>query len=71
MLNFDEGVAFWFDEIGVNTIPVDSSNKIPTIATWKDYQDSPISEEKLNEWIIRKKFTEGIAVIAGKIWRGP
>ena len=60
---------FWYYKIGCNVIGVDSKTKKP-IDMWKTYQEEPISD-KLHEK--RKKegcYDKGIAIIAGKIWRG-
>jgi hypothetical protein len=61
---------FWHYIIGCNVIGVNSKTKRP-FGNWKPYQNESISDE-LHEK--RKKegyYDKGIAVITGKIWRGP
>ena len=41
-----------------------------TFVEWKQYQDSPISEEQLNKWKQENAFKDGMAVITGRVWRG-
>src|SRR6185437_14163853 len=60
----------WFYQIGVNIIPVDSQNKRPLI-NWLKWQNNPISLELYEQWKSEGFFDKGIAIIAGKVWRGP
>ena len=61
---------YWFYEIGANIIPANTIEK-NTFVGWSEYQDKPIPKE-IHE--SRKKegyYNKGIAVITGKLWRGP
>ncbi len=58
---------YWRYEIGVNVITADTKNKRP-IVEWKQYQNSPISEEQHNRWKEQDAFKDGMAIIAGRVW---
>ncbi len=61
---------FWFYEIGVNIIPANTREKNTSVG-WSEYQNESIPEE-VHE--ARKKngyYNKGIALIPGKLWRGP
>lgn len=60
---------FWYHEIGVNIIPSNTRKKIPLIG-WQQYQNKSIPESLFERWKIEGRFTKGIAIILGKIWRG-
>lgn len=62
-------IDYWFYIIGVNVIPINSRRKIPLVA-WIEYQDQPISKEQFEKWKNNGDFDNGVAIIAGKIWRG-
>ncbi|HEY6535992.1 MAG TPA: bifunctional DNA primase/polymerase, partial [Candidatus Nitrosocosmicus sp.] len=61
---------YWYNKIGVNVIPADTKNKMPT-EKWTEWQDKPISEEVHQEWKDKNRYSNGIALIPGKVWRGP
>jgi Bifunctional DNA primase/polymerase, N-terminal len=61
---------FWFYEIGVNVISADTKNK-QTHENWSQWQDKPIPEEEHEQRKKNGKYNKGIALIPGKIWRGP
>jgi Bifunctional DNA primase/polymerase, N-terminal len=61
---------YWHYEIGVNVMPVDSKNKRPLISSWKGWQNNPIVDEQHEQCKKDGSYKNGIAVIAGKIWRG-
>jgi Bifunctional DNA primase/polymerase, N-terminal len=63
----NESADFWRYDIGVNVIPADTINKRP-IVTWAEWQDRPIPEELHNRWIEQGAFSNGIALVPGKIW---
>jgi hypothetical protein len=64
------GPDYWWYEIGCNVIPVDSKNKIPALP-WKEWQNNPISDDQYEAWKNSDVFRTGIAVITGRLWRGP
>lgn len=68
-MTVDQWTDFWFENIGVNVIPADSSNKIPLVK-WTEYQNKTISEEQYKKWKISGSFNKGVAIILGRIWRG-
>ncbi|WP_161486432.1 bifunctional DNA primase/polymerase [Candidatus Nitrosocosmicus hydrocola] len=68
-MNFSESTDFWYYEIGVNVIPINSKEKI-TYIKWSEFEYSSVSEEQYIRWKTEETFNQGIAVIAGKIWRG-
>ncbi|WP_415311986.1 bifunctional DNA primase/polymerase [Candidatus Nitrosocosmicus sp. FF01] len=68
-MNFNDAADFWFYQIGVNVISIDSKEKT-TYVKWSEFQDGPISEEQYIRWKTEEAFNQGIAIIAGKIWRG-
>jgi hypothetical protein len=64
---FNEAADFWRYTIGVNVIPADTINK-NIYEKWGEWQDKPIPEEIHNQWKLENKFSDGIAVILGKVW---
>ena len=50
--------------------PADTINKIPT-EEWSEYQDKPITTELFEQNKKNGIYKNGIAVIPGKVWRGP
>lgn len=60
---------FWYYYIGANCIPFDSKNK-STYEQWSRWQDQPVPNKVYEKWKENGSFDKGIAVIAGKIWRG-
>jgi hypothetical protein len=63
-------VNHWYETVGANVIPADTVNKKTWIG-WGQYQDQPITEGQMEVWHKQKLFDSGVAVIAGKLWRGP
>ncbi len=63
----NEFADFWRYDIGVNVIPADTKNKAVYIK-WSEWQDNPIPEELHNPWKSENKFSDGMAVILGKVW---
>jgi hypothetical protein len=61
---------FWFYKIGVNVIAADSVKKIP-IEEWSKYQNKPILVEAYEQNKKNGIYKDGIAIIPGKVWRGP
>jgi hypothetical protein len=62
---------FWHNKIGVNVIPAVSNTKMPNLASWKEWQSNPVPEDQYNRWKKGGLYNQGMAVITGKILRGP
>ena len=60
---------YWF-ELGVNVSPADTINKKP-IVDWKQWQDKPMSIETFEFYKENGYYNKGIALIPGRLWRGP
>jgi hypothetical protein len=65
--SLNESADFWRYDIGVNVIPADTVDKKPRVS-WTEWQDKPIPEELHNRWKEERAFSNGIAVVAGKVW---
>jgi hypothetical protein len=63
----DQWADHWRYNIGVNVIPADIREKI-TYEKWSKWQDKPIPEALHNKWKTENKFSNGVAVILGKVW---
>jgi hypothetical protein len=63
----NESADFWRYDIGVNVIPADTVNKRPLVP-WTEWQDRPIPEELHNRWKEERAFSNGIAIVPGKVW---
>jgi hypothetical protein len=63
----NESADFWRYDIGVNVIPADTINKRPVV-TWTEWQDRPIPEELHNRWKDQRAFSNGMAIVPGKLW---
>jgi P4 family phage/plasmid primase-like protien len=68
--DYNRFADFWRYNIGVNVIPADTKLK-RTYVPWGQWQDKPISEEIHNQWKSDNSFTNGIAVVLGKVWFVP
>jgi hypothetical protein len=62
-------INYWYETIGVNVIPANSRKKITWIK-WGQYQDSPISNDQIDQWLASGAYNEGVAILAGRLWRG-
>src|SRR5215213_1197467 len=58
---------FWRYDIGVNVIPADTKNK-STYVKWSEWQNKAIPEEQHNKWKDENAFSNGIALILGRVW---
>ena len=58
---------FWRYNIGVNVIPTDTKNKKPVVP-WFGWQSKAIPESLHSQWKTEGLFSNGIAVILGKVW---
>jgi hypothetical protein len=67
MSSMNKWVDFWRYQIGVNVVPAISRDKKPSVY-WKEWQDKSIPEETHNRWKEQDSFSEGIAIIPGKVW---
>ena len=67
--SLNQDLNFWYHNIGVNVIPVDSKTKRP-LTTWKEWQTTPIPEPLFEKWKTEGAFNNGCALLTGKIWRG-
>jgi hypothetical protein len=61
---------YWRYRIGVNVIPADSRNKRPLV-TWTEWQTSPIPQSLHDVWKSNNMFSEGLAIVLGKVWHRP
>lgn len=66
----NQSADYWYYDIGVNVIPANTKRK-ETYESWSQWQDQSIPVEVHES---RKKsgyYNNGIAIIPGKIYRGP
>jgi hypothetical protein len=63
---FNLWADYWRYEVGVNVIPANTKDK-NTYIKWRQWQNSPISEEQHEQWKEEGAFNNGMAIIAGKI----
>ncbi|MBA3749317.1 MAG: bifunctional DNA primase/polymerase [Nitrosopumilus sp.] len=68
--DINDWADFWFYIIGVNIFPADTKNKV-TYEKWSEWQNNSISIDLHCEWKETNKYSKGIALIPGKVWRGP
>ncbi len=66
----NEWADYWRYTIGVNVIPADTKNKMPSVK-WSQYQNFPVPEEQHNLWKSSNSFSKGMAIIPGKVWHNP
>ena len=78
-MSSNEGADFWYYEVGVNVIPVDSclkNEKDPEKKkkfckiSWSRYETEELDEETFKDWKEQGLFECGIAIIGGHVWRG-
>jgi hypothetical protein len=63
----DQWTDFWRYQIGVNVIPADTKNRT-IYEKWSQWQHRPIPEKLHNQWKLENKFSNGMAVILGRVW---
>jgi DNA replicative helicase MCM subunit Mcm2 (Cdc46/Mcm family) len=68
--NMNKSAGYWYYSIGVNPIPADTRKK-KTYVKWSEWQIKSLPEQQFNEWVDTGAFSQGIAIIPGKVWRGP
>ena len=78
-MSMNDGADFWYYEIGVNVIPVDSrlkNEKDPEKKkgfckiSWTKYETEELDENTFKQWKRQGLFENGIAIIGGRVWRG-
>lgn len=62
--------ADYWRSMGVNVLPADTIRKI-TFEIWSQWQDKQIPADTHEEWKRNGSFSNGMALIPGKIWSGP
>lgn len=65
----EDYVEFWNYGIGCNAIPANTPLK-KTYIKWSEWQTKAIPKEQINQWLVNGAYNNGIAVIAGKIYKG-
>jgi DNA replicative helicase MCM subunit Mcm2 (Cdc46/Mcm family) len=60
---------FWFYEVGVNVVPVDSRSK-STSNRWSAEQNEGMKSQDYEQMKKDGEFVKGAAVVTGKVWRG-
>ena len=66
----NQSADYWFNEIGVNVIPANTREK-NTFVGWSECQDKPIPRQVHEARKENGYYNKGIALIPGKLWRGP
>lgn len=66
---FNTWADYWYYELGLNVIPAKTRIK-KTFIQWSQWQLNAIPQEQFEEWKRTGEFADGMAVIAGKAWRG-
>jgi len=75
----NDGADFWYYNIGVNIIPVNSKLKNEDDPekkkdfckiSWAKYQNEELDEKTFESWKAQSLFEKGMAIIGGKVWRG-
>ncbi|ALI36859.1 hypothetical protein NMY3_02669 [Candidatus Nitrosocosmicus oleophilus] len=60
---------YWYHEIGVNVIPANTMKK-ETFFRWSQFQETSIPTDLFDGLKENYNFKDGMAIIAGEIWRG-
>jgi hypothetical protein len=69
MSSMNKWADFWRYQIGVNVIPANTKDKKPLKGlSWEQWQNSPIPEELHKQWKQQNAFSNGIAIIPGRVW---
>ena len=66
----NQSADYWFKDIGVNIVRANTKEK-KTYENWSQWQDQPIPYELHEERKQNGYYSNGLAIIPGKIWRGP
>jgi putative DNA primase/helicase len=59
---------FWYYKIGINIFPLD--NDKATYENWSRYQTESIPDETHEEWKRTGRYSQGIVLMPGTVWRG-
>jgi len=65
--SLNEWADFWRYECGLNVIPANSRKK-ETYEKWSQWQNEGISEEQHSKWKETNSFSNGMAIMSGKVW---
>ncbi len=70
--DFNKGADYWYYTLGCNVVPVVTKYKTGKKGyKWKIFRPlKSIPEDLFEKWKSENAFAEGIAVVAGKSWRG-
>ncbi len=68
--NFNDWADFWYYEKGINVLSADTVKKVPT-EEWAEYQNKPMYPETFEKRKRDGLYKNGIALIPGRVWRGP
>jgi hypothetical protein len=63
----DVNADYWRYEVGVSVIPANTRQEV-TYIQWSQWQDKPIPEELHNRWKEEGAFSNGMAVLLGRVW---
>lgn len=63
------GATFWY-QFGANVIPANTKLK-KTWVPWAKYQNEELSKDQFDLWIKQNAYEDGLAIVVGKLWRGP
>lgn len=66
----NESADFWYNDIGVNVIPADTKQKT-TFENWSQWKDKSMPNEIFESYKKSGYYNNGLAIVPGKIWRGP
>ncbi|MDN5866822.1 MAG: bifunctional DNA primase/polymerase [Candidatus Nitrosocosmicus sp.] len=69
MDSLNSNLNYFYHDLGMNIIPVDSRNKKPLV-NWKEWQTKTIPIEMFEQWKKEGLFDKGFGIITGRIWRG-
>lgn len=70
MTSIYDNLHYFYYQMGINLIPMDSRNKRPLV-NWKEWQDKVIPNEIFEKLKNEGLFKNGFALFTGRIWRGP
>jgi putative DNA primase/helicase len=66
----NKSADFWYYEIGVNVIPADTKHKT-IFENWSQWKDKSMPIEVFESYKRSGLYNNGLAIIPGRIWRGP
>jgi hypothetical protein len=68
--NNNDWADYWYYKTGMNIIPANTIEK-KTFENWSPWQDQSIPQELHEQRKKDGEYSKGIAILPGKIWRGP